>query len=88
MERGIKTLNILETIRNVRKARNSRKDDFTSVPPESGIHVMNKGESGVFLGIHPKEKLPLISSDEKNVLLVAPTRSGKGVNTVIPTGII
>ena len=49
---------------------------------------MNKGESGVFLGIHPKEKLPLISSDEKNVLLVAPTRSGKGVNTVIPTGII
>lgn len=44
--------------------------------------------SGVVLGINPYTHKLMLDNQAGNVALVAPTRSGKGVNTVIPTCLI
>ena len=42
-------------------------------------------EMGVSLGLCPSEKKPLVSIGPQHVLVLGPTRCGKGQNTVIPS---
>ena len=44
-------------------------------------------KSGVVVGIDPYTKKLMLHNGPEHILLMAPTRSGKGVNTIIPTGI-
>ena len=44
--------------------------------------------SGVVIGVNPYTKRIMLDDDSTHVLLMAPTRSGKGINTIIPTGLI
>ena len=45
-------------------------------------------ESGVVVGINPYTKKLMLHNGVEHILLMAPTRSGKGVNTIIPTGLV
>ncbi len=45
-------------------------------------------ESGVVVGRNPYNNELMLHDGPEHVLLMAPARSGKGVNTVIPTGLI
>jgi Type IV secretory pathway, VirD4 components len=45
-------------------------------------------DSGVVVGINPYTNKIMLHDGPEHVLLMAPTRSGKGVNTIIPTGLI
>ena len=44
-------------------------------------------KSGVVLGIHPETHEVIVDDSRDNVLLIGPTRSGKGISTVIPTAL-
>ena len=44
--------------------------------------------SGVVVGVNPYNKHLMLHNGVEHILLVAPTRSGKGVNTIIPTGLV
>lgn len=44
-------------------------------------------KSGVVVGINPYTHKLMLHDGPEHILLMAPTRSGKGVNTIIPTGI-
>ena len=44
--------------------------------------------SGVVVGVNPYNKHLMLHDGVEHILLVAPTRSGKGVNTIIPTGLV
>jgi type IV secretory pathway TraG/TraD family ATPase VirD4 len=44
--------------------------------------------SGVVVGINPYTDKLMLHNGPEHVLLMAPTRSGKGVNTIIPTGLV
>lgn len=44
--------------------------------------------SGVVVGINPFDGKLMLHDGPEHMLLMAPTRSGKGVNTIIPTGLI
>lgn len=44
-------------------------------------------DSGVVIGIDPFTKKLMLHNGPEHILLMAPTRSGKGINTIIPTGI-
>ena len=44
--------------------------------------------SGVVVGINPFNNKIMLHDGPEHILLMAPTRSGKGVNTIIPTGLI
>lgn len=52
---------------------------------EDGKTVKN---SGVVVGINPYSDTLMMHNGKEHILLMAPTRSGKGVNTIIPTGLI
>ena len=45
-------------------------------------------KSGVVVGVNPYNKHLMLHNGVEHILLVAPTRSGKGVNTIIPTGLV
>ena len=45
-------------------------------------------KSGVVVGVNPYTKKLMLHNGVEHILLVAPTRSGKGVNTIIPTGLV
>ena len=45
-------------------------------------------KSGVVIGVNPYNKHLMLHDGVEHILLVAPTRSGKGVNTIIPTGLV
>lgn len=45
-------------------------------------------ESGVVVGINPFKPYLMLHDGPEHMLLMAPTRSGKGINTIIPTGLI
>lgn len=45
-------------------------------------------DSGVVVGINPYTNKIMLHDGPEHILLMAPTRSGKGVNTIIPTGLI
>lgn len=45
-------------------------------------------DSGVVVGINPYTKKLMLHDGVEHMLLMAPTRSGKGVCTIIPTGLI
>ena len=45
-------------------------------------------KSGVVVGVNPYNKKLMLHDGVEHILLVAPTRSGKGVNTIIPTGLV
>ncbi|MBR6013437.1 MAG: type IV secretory system conjugative DNA transfer family protein [Selenomonadaceae bacterium] len=45
-------------------------------------------KSGVVVGVNPYTKHLMLHDGVEHILLVAPTRSGKGVNTIIPTGLV
>lgn len=45
-------------------------------------------KSGVVVGINPYTHKLMLHNGPEHMLLMAPTRSGKGVNTIIPTGLI
>ena len=45
-------------------------------------------KSGVVVGVNPYNKHLMLHDGVEHILLVAPTRSGKGVNTIIPTGLV
>ena len=47
-----------------------------------------KKDSGVVIGINPYSQKLMLHNGVEHILLVAPTRSGKGVNTIIPTGLV
>ena len=49
-------------------------------------HKLKK--SGVVVGINPYNKHLMLHDGVEHILLVSPTRSGKGVNTIIPTGLV
>ena len=44
--------------------------------------------SGVVVGVNPYNKHLMLHDGVEHILLIAPTRSGKGVNTIIPTGLV
>lgn len=44
--------------------------------------------SGVVVGINPYTNKIMLHDGPEHILVMAPTRSGKGVNTIIPTGLI
>lgn len=44
--------------------------------------------SGVVVGLNPYTHKLMLHDGVEHILLMAPTRSGKGVNTIIPTGLI
>ena len=44
--------------------------------------------SGVVVGINPYTKKLMLHNGPEHILLMAPTRSGKGINTIIPTGLV
>ena len=48
----------------------------------------SKKDSGVVIGVNPYNKKLMLHNGVEHILLVAPTRSGKGVNTIIPTGLV
>lgn len=45
-------------------------------------------ESGVVIGINPYTHKLMLDDTDTHVLLVAPTRGGKGVNTIVSTGLV
>ncbi len=45
-------------------------------------------ESGVVVGGNPYNGRIMLHDGPEHILLMAPTRSGKGINTIIPTGIV
>lgn len=45
-------------------------------------------DSGVVVGINPFTNKLMLDNAVTHMLLIAPTRSGKGVNTIIPTGVV
>ena len=45
-------------------------------------------DSGVVVGINPYTHKLMLHNGVEHILLMAPTRSGKGVNTIIPTGLV
>ena len=45
-------------------------------------------KSGIVVGVNPYTHKLMLHNGPEHMLLVAPTRSGKGVNTIIPTGLI
>lgn len=45
-------------------------------------------ETGVVVGVNPYTKRLMLHNGSEHLLLVAPTRGGKGVNTILPTGLI
>lgn len=45
-------------------------------------------KSGVVIGVNPYNKHLMLHDGVEHILLIAPTRSGKGVNTIIPTGLV
>lgn len=45
-------------------------------------------DSGVVVGVNPYTHKLMLHDGVEHILLMAPTRSGKGVNTIIPTGLI
>lgn len=54
-----------------------------------GVFEGNKlKESGVVIGINPFNGRLMLDNAKTHTLLIAPTRSGKGVNTIIPTGLV
>lgn len=53
---------------------------------EQGRKIAKK--SGVVVGRNPYNKEIMLHDGPEHVLLMAPTRSGKGVNTIIPTGLV
>lgn len=60
----------------------------------SGEYVLDEHKhkvvknSGVVIGRNPYTKELMLHNGPEHILLMAPTRSGKGVNTIIPTGIV
>ena len=50
--------------------------------------VKEKKNSGVVVGINPYTKKLMLHNGKEHILLMAPTRSGKGINTIIPTGLV
>lgn len=48
---------------------------------------LKKPDEGILLGINPKNMDFITYDSPGSVLVVGPTRSGKGVNTIIPTGL-
>ena len=48
----------------------------------------DKKQSGVVLGINPYTRKLMLDDSNHHVLLAAPTRSGKGVNTILPTSLL
>ena len=45
-------------------------------------------KTGVVLGLNPYTKKLMLHDGPEHILLMAPTRSGKGVSTIVPTGCI
>ena len=50
--------------------------------------VRKKKTSGVVVGVNPYTHKLMLHDGVEHMLLMAPTRSGKGVNTIIPTGLV
>ena len=78
----------MEAVKNMYTLNGTKKEPLHLFEHPQGIHDMEAGSSGVILGINKKTKKLVVNDDEENVLLIAPTRSDKGVNTIIPTGLI
>jgi len=49
---------------------------------------LNAKESGVVIGMNPFTHKLMLDNNVTHDLLVAPTRGGKGINTIIPTGLV
>ena len=65
----------------------SKKEiDEAGLGQYEGKHEVKK--SGVVVGVNPYTKKLMLHNGVEHILLVAPTRSGKGVNTIIPTGLV
>ena len=59
---------------------------FGIIPWTKKIKILK--DSGVVVGINPYTDKIMLHDGPEHILLMAPTRSGKGVNTIIPTGLI
>ena len=63
-----------------------KKKKLLCVPYKEKVKVLKT--SGVVVGINPFTGNLMLDDEPTHTLLIAPTRSGKGVNTIIPTGLI
>ena len=64
----------------------AKEIDEAGLGQYEGKHEVKK--SGVVVGVNPYTKKLMLHNGVEHILLVAPTRSGKGVNTIIPTGLV
>ena len=79
-------------LKNIKRYFPSLKDRPTSWASEgeikeAGFSEATKDANGILFGIHPYTHKPMLHNGTENVLVLGPTRSGKSVNTVIPTAI-
>jgi type IV secretion system protein VirD4 len=63
-----------------------KKKKFLGIPYTKTIKKVKN--SGVVVGINPFNGKFMLHNGVEHMMLMAPTRSGKGVNTIIPTGLI
>jgi type IV secretion system protein VirD4 len=73
----------------IAKQRRARERDITFGSAEWATleHLRTHkliGEQGFFLGVFEEDRAPLQYAGDRHLLTVAPTRSGKGVATIIP----
>lgn len=74
--------------KNGKKVMDGQKKLFNLIPlPWTGKPKPKDG--GVVVGLNPyKDGHLMLHDGVEHMLLMAPTRSGKGVNTIIPTGVV
>ncbi len=80
--------------KNLKKETSHGSAEFASAKEidEAGLGIYEKNHkvknSGVVVGVNPYTNKLMLHNGVEHIFLVAPTRSGKGVNTIIPTGLV
>lgn len=69
---GIKLWKYIPVVKDIKVTRQEKK----------------RKQTGVVLGLNPYTKKLMLHDGPEHILLMAPTRSGKGVSTIVPTGCV